>query len=285
MKILVTGATGNVGSAVLNQMHGSPVERYAGVRNIQVARSQLGDQYKFCILDFEKKQYPSIDFDAVFLLRPPQIADPKLFEEFLQRLNPNTKIVFLSVQGADKNSYLPHAKIEKLIEKLEFEHVFIRPSYFMENLTTTLWQELEENNRIYLPAADLRLDWIAVSDIAEVAKIALISDLSENHVEICSSSTHSFQEVVDQINQICSTDIVYESPSLIKYVFYNLKRQKSWSYILVMLLLHYLPRFKNQVRDKPCDTQRILHREPTSIEDFIQENCNKFRQIQPEKSA
>ena len=282
MKILITGATGNVGGEILNRLD-CRADIYAGVRNIERAKNLHLQNHKLCVIDFEKEIYPQIDFDAVFLIRPPQLAKPDLFRKYLATLKPTTKVVFLSVQGADKKSYLPHAKIEKIINTLGLKHTFIRPSYFMENLTTTLWDELAENNRIYLPSSDLVFNWIAVSDIAEVAIEAIKRDLTKDSLEITGSSNLNFHQVVSAINNTCGTKVKYVSPSLVRYVIYNLKKRKKISYILVMILLHYLPRF-NKFNKKnnqtSTDFQDVTERQPISIEKFICDNCKLFQQLE-----
>ena len=278
MKILITGATGNVGGAILNKLD-SQADIYAGVRNIEKAKLHLRCRnYKLCVIDFEKEKYPQIDFDAVFLIRPPQLANPDIFRKYITTLKPTAKVVFLSVQGADTKVYLPHAKIEKIISTLGFKHTFIRPTYFMENLTTTLWYELAENNRIYLPSSDLVFNWITVSDVAEVAMKALEYDLTKDSLEITGSSNLNFYQVVSAINKSCGTNVKYVSPSLIKFVVYNLKRKKM-SYILVMILLHYLPRFSKKNNRTSTDFQDVTGRQPVSIEKFIDDNRSKFQQL------
>ena len=278
MKILITGATGNVGGAILNRLD-RRADIYAGVRSIERAKNLHLQNYKLCVIDFEKEKYPQIDFDAVFLIRPPQLAKPDIFRKYLTTLKPTTKVVFLSVQGADVKTYLPHAKIEKIISTLGLKHTFIRPTYFMENLTTTLWDELAENNRIYLPSSDLVFNWIAISDVAEVAIKALKCDLAKDSLEITGSSNLNFQQIVSAINNICGTKVKYVSPSLVKFVIYNLKKRKEISYILVMILLHYLPRF-NQKNSNSIDFSYVTDRQPVSIEKFIRDNCNKFQQLE-----
>ena len=279
MKILITGATGNVGGEILNRLD-CRADIYAGVRNIERAKNLHLQNHKLCVIDFEKKIYPQIDFDAVFLIRPPQLAKPDLFRKYLTTLKPTTKVVFLSVRGADTKSYLPHAKIEKIINTLGLKHTFIRPSYFMENLTTTLWNELAKNNRIYLPSSDLVFNWIAVTDVAEVAIEALKRDLTKDSLEITGSSNLNFDRVVSAINNICTTNIKYASPSLIQFVIYNLKNRKKISYILVMILLHYLPRFDKNNNRTSTDFQNVSDRQPVSIEKFIRDNCKLFQQIE-----
>lgn len=280
LKFLITGATGNVGGAVLDKLTPQDVDIYAGVRDLERARSHFnGKDYKLCVIDFEKEKYPQIDFDAVFLIRPPQLAEPALFRKYLKTLKPTTKVVFLSVQGAERKSYLPHAKIEKVIRDLGLKHIFIRPTYFMENLTTTLWDELVENNRIYLPSADLKFNWIAVSDLAEVVKKALECDLNVDSLEIIGSSNLNFQQVVSAVNKICDLNVTYVSPSLVEFVIYNLKKRKKLSYILVMLLLHYLPRFSKKKVLTSTDFEQVTDRKPMSIEQFIHDNCYKFQRL------
>ena len=279
MKILVTGATGNVGNVILGKLDSPETERYAGVRDIERARQRLGDDVQYCEIDFAQATYPDIQFDAVFLMRPPQVADPEIFRAYLKTLDPNTRIVFLSVQGADRQSYLPHAKIEKVIAELGFEHVFLRPSYFMENLTTTLWEELEANHRIYLPSGGLKLNWIAIDDIAAVAAMALQEGLDQEAVEICSDEILGFEAVIEQINDICGTSLTYQSPWVLSYVINRLRQGTAFSYVLIMLLLHYLPRFR---KNSPCDgtnIRRFLGRDPQSLADFITENRSTFEQL------
>lgn len=223
MKILITGATGNVGGAVLTKLQHTKHELFAGVRDIEAARARLKLGCQYCVVDFEKEIYPEQPFDAVFLVRPPRLAKVGLFGKLLESLQPDTKIVFLSVQGADKKAYLPHAKIEKVITELSLPHVFLRPTYFMENLTTTLWPELKKNRRIYLPSGDLKLNWIAVSDVAEVAAIALTRDLKDEALELCTTEPLGFGEVVNLINVHCGTTLSYSSPSLLGYLLYSFK--------------------------------------------------------------
>ena len=278
LKILITGATGNVGGAILNRIDCS-ADVYAGVRNIEKAKHLQG-KYQLCVIDFEQQIYPQIDFDAVFLIRPPKLARSDIFRKYLTILKPKTKIVFLSVQGADTKSYLPHAKIEKIIRTLGLKHTFIRPSYFMENLTTTLWDELAENNRIYLPSSDLIFNWIAVDDVAEVAIKALRRDLTKDSLEITGSSNLNFARVVSTINNICGTKVKYVSPSLIEFIIYNFKKGKKISYILVMILLHYLPKFNQKSNLTSTDFQNICDRQPVSIEEFISDNRKLFKQLE-----
>jgi len=82
MKILVTGATGNVGKALLNRLDSARAEPYAGVCDGDRAKQVLGEAHRFCTVGFKRARYPKITVDAIFLMRPPQLTDPRPFENF-----------------------------------------------------------------------------------------------------------------------------------------------------------------------------------------------------------
>jgi uncharacterized protein YbjT (DUF2867 family) len=95
----------------------------------------------------------------VFLVRPPQLADVKqYFEPLIGKMKSLgiDQIVFLSVQGVENLKMIPHYKLEWLIEEYDLQHVFLRPGYFMQNLTTTLLEQIREKDRIYVPVCNLK---------------------------------------------------------------------------------------------------------------------------------
>ena len=276
MKILITGATGNVGKKVLELLSKhDELELYAGVRDTQKAKQRLGAHYRYKRIDFEQSMFEYEAYDVVFLMRPPQVSNAKLFKVFLDKLPKNTKIVFLSVQGADKKSYLPHAKIEKIIQAMQFEYVFLRPSYFMENLLTTLLEELKVHKRIYLPSGDMKLNWISIDDIAQAAVKAIQNSAFQKQIDLCNTTLHGFEDVVSMINSRCDTGYTYDSVSVLKYVYRHIKNKTPIMYIFVQLLLHYFPKFSQD--PKVCDIKKVLGREPISLEEFIDKNCDTFK--------
>lgn len=149
--ILITGATGNVGIEVIKSLLklSLPVNIVAAVRDEVADGNKLKD-FNISLIKFEVTD-PftfSIAFktiDVLFLLRPPQIS--VINKYFIPLLNTAKAagikhIVFLSVQGVQKSSIIPHHQIEKLIIKSKISFTFLRPAYFMQNFTTTLRSDL-----------------------------------------------------------------------------------------------------------------------------------------------
>lgn len=170
MNILLTGATGNIGLEVLNQFILQPYSGkiIAGVRDVVKARSKYSEfenieLRKFDFEDTETFDSALVNIDIVFLLRPPQISNiQKYIEPLINKIAAigNIKVVLLSVQGAEKSSIIPHRKIELLILKNKIDYIFLRPSYFMQNLTTTLFPEIQHKKTITLPSGDAKFNWI-----------------------------------------------------------------------------------------------------------------------------
>ncbi len=280
-RILVTGATGNVGIETIRHLLSSAEneEIIAGVRNTEKAKALFTNtpnlHYRYFDFDNSESWNNAFkDIDILFLLRPPQMAKIELFNSLLDNALHNNirKVVFLSVQDADKMNYIPHARIEKLIRAKNMQYVFLRPSYFMQNLNTTLAEDIK-NGKIVLPAGNAKFNWVDVANIGEVAsKILLDFDTYSNQaLEITGSKNLSFPEAVAIINSVTGMNLKYESKSPVGFFFYKQRQGLSTSMILVMIMLHFFPRF-----GKPphiSDTyNKITGKNPTTLSEYISEN-------------
>jgi len=214
--------------------------------------------------------------DILFLLRPPQISDVETyFKPIIDTcMETNVKhIVFLSVQGVEKSSIIPHHKIEKLIVNSKIPYTFLRPAYFMQNFTTTLRNDLVNNKQIYLPAGHAKFTLIDVCDIGEVAAIILTS--ASDHInkvyELTNAEKFTFTEMAAILSTTLAIDVRYKSPSLIHFFLTKRKEKIPIMLILVMMMLHYLPRFQQE----PTITdwvQKITKKQPTTFAQFIKNN-------------
>ncbi len=158
--ILITGTTGNIGTEVIRFLNKKSSDNriIAGVRNIEKAKLAFKgfSTLKFVHFDFENPdtfKNALLDIDLVFLLRPPHISDvDRFFKPLISAIKEQNiqKIVFLSVQGAEKSKVIPHNKIERLITTSGLDYIFLRPSYFMQNLTTTLIGDIQTKREIIL---------------------------------------------------------------------------------------------------------------------------------------
>lgn len=277
ISVLVTGATGNVGKNLISHLlRCKNLSISAGVRNINKKNELFEDRVVLREFDFENSKTFRLAFlkvDILFLLRPPHISDVnKYFKPILisAKINGVKKIVFLSVQGAEKSSIIPHHKIESLIKQLHFEYIFIRPGYFMQNLTTTLHQEIKNNKTITLPASDAKFNWIDVNDIGNVtAKLIKDFEKYKNRAfEITGNENKNFEEITKVLNNTLEINIVYKSINPLSFFIRKKKEGLSTGLAIVMLVLHFLPRFEKEPNISN-DYKQITGLNPTSLETFF----------------
>lgn len=279
--ILITGATGNVGREVISSLIEKEQQQaiLAGVRSLKKDTGRLPQGTACVELDFENPASFEDAFskcELLFLLRPPHISDVKKYFAPLIDLAVQKKvkhIVFLSVQGADENSIIPHHKIEVLIQNSSIAYTFLRPAYFMQNFTTTLRKDLLEKDLIYLPAGKAPFTLVDLEDVGKAAAEVLV-DPSKHHskaYDLTSADLLSFSQMAEILGEEIGRDIQFKSPNLLSFFFHKKRQSLATGLILVMMMIHYLPRFS--APPKRTDVlENINHKKPRSFQGFVQNN-------------
>ena len=280
--ILVTGATGNVGREVVRRLRaaGPTTEIRAAVRDVDKARRQLADWPAAVPVAFDFEDATTFaaalaGVDRVFLLRPPQLADvEKNFRPLVAAMRAAGvgHVVFLSVQGAEDNSFIPHHKIEQLLKDSGLAYTFLRPAYFMQNFTTTLRPDLVERHRIFLPAGHARFTLIDVRDIGRVAAVVLQNPAAHagRAYPLTSAAARTFGEMAVIFSQELGHDIRYVSPNPLRFFLAKKREGLPTTFILVMLALHFLPRFQKTPPTTDC-VLRLTGRPPGTLAQFVRD--------------
>lgn len=286
-KILITGATGNTGFEVIRFLTkiDSSNRIIAGVRNIEKAKNVFKDFPNLDYTHFDFGDFSTFDnalngIDKIFLLRPPHISDIETyFKPLILKIKEMniTQIVFLSVQGAEKSKVIPHNKIEKLMIGFGLDYIFLRPGYFMQNLTTTLIGDIKTKREIVLPSGKAKFNWIDIENIAEVAAILIdkFDDFKNQAIEITGLENENFEKVTELINTSIENPIKYKNVNPFK--FYKIKKQEGMvtGMIIVMILLHFLPRFQKEPKISDF-YMRLTGKRPTDLKTFIEREKKKF---------
>jgi uncharacterized protein YbjT (DUF2867 family) len=187
------------------------------------------------------------------------------------------EIVFLSVQGAEKSKVIPHNKIEKLIQEYNLDYIFIRPSYFMQNLTTTLLSDIISKRKIIVPAGKAKFNWIDVNDIGRVVANVLdqFNKYKNKTIEITGEENLDFHEVAEKMNDVLNNNIKFMNESPFK--FYRLKKKKGMKkeMVIVMILLHFLPRFQKEPIFSE-NFKKLTNKKPITLIEFIKRERSLF---------
>ncbi len=241
-QVLVTGAPGNVGTPLVRELLRLGASVRIAAWDVPAARSEFGDAVDVVPFDF-RDPATFAAFDAVermFLLRPPAIADvdgvivPALRAAAERGVR---HVVFLSIQGAERNRIVPHRKIEDRLRSSGMAWTFVRAAYFMQNLSTTHASEVRELDEIWVPAGrNSRTAHVDARDVAAVAARALVED---GHEGMAYTPTGAAALTYDEIATILTAElgrpIRYADPSLL--AFWRRLRHRATSRAMVGVML------------------------------------------------
>ena len=175
-KILVLGATGNVGRPLVKALVARGEAVKAASRNGKPVEGAEG--VVFDVID--PMTFPDAfeGVDRAFVLLPTGYTEAKalllpLIEAAATR---GVKVVFQSVFGVDADDSIPYRQVEIALEKSGVPYVILRPNWFTDNFLTFWKGGIDAGGVIALPAADGKSSFIDVRDIADSAVAALTSD-------------------------------------------------------------------------------------------------------------
>ena len=182
--ILVTGATGTVGSEVVKQILSAKGEKGEEGMIVKAAARSANDstfrnlELQVVQLDYNKPDTLSAtlrDADKLFLLTPFQSNMVDLTSNLVNEAKKAgvKYIVKQSVLGADAEPAITpsrlHRQAEKIIEESGIPFTFLRPNFFMQNFVTFYSHFINTQGAFYVPAGDAKASFVDVRDIAAVA--------------------------------------------------------------------------------------------------------------------
>ena len=185
--ILITGATGTVGSEVVKQLSakGENIIVKATTRSATDNTFENLNRVQVVQLDYDKPDSLAVALkgvDKLFLLTPFQSNMVDLTSNLVSEAK-KTKVKYIakqSVMGADAEPGITpgrlHRQAEKIIEESGIPFTFLRPNFFMQNFVNYYSNLIRSQGAFYMPAGDAKVSFVDVRDIAAVAVKSLIND-------------------------------------------------------------------------------------------------------------
>ncbi|MBA3822761.1 MAG: SDR family oxidoreductase [Ktedonobacterales bacterium] len=270
--ILVTGATGNVGAAVMRGLAAAGVPARAAVRDVADVRHAGHDAVRFDFAQPETFAPALAGVKQVFLMRPPALSDTKRYiNPFIDaaRAAGVEQIVFLSLLGAEKIRVVPHRRVEQYLETSGVGWTFLRPSFFMQNLTTTHLHEIRDDNRIAVPAGNGRTSFIDGDDVAAVAVTTLTTPGHGGHAyDLTGSEALTYTQVAAEMTEVLGRRITYTHPSLLTFARGMHAQGQPTSFIVVTAAIYTTARLGLAATITPALAD-LLGRAPTTMQQFI----------------
>jgi uncharacterized protein YbjT (DUF2867 family) len=208
-KILVTGATGQIGGALVRLLAGeSDLQVVAAARTPEKAQS-LGVPVVLLDYDREETLAPALKgVDSLFMVTGytvDMLKQSKAIINAAKRAGVK-HIVHLGAPGDDDTKvghWGWHQFVERYIEWSGISFTHLRPEIFMQNLLSYGGAEAEGKGVIRHYIGDARISWVDCDDVAAVAAVAL------KHPEVHAGKTYhlgyearSYPEIAGILSQV-----------------------------------------------------------------------------------
>jgi len=284
--VLVTGATGNVGRAVVDALvtAGAPVR--AAVRP-----SSRPDTAVAWPLDVHRTAFDWQDpatwdeafagASSVLVVRPPQLSRPRT--QMVPALEAARQagvrhFVLISLQGAETSRLVPHAALEAWLRTSGVPWTFVRPSFFMQNLTGAHLAEIRELDEIVVPAGGGATAFVDTVDVAAVATAALLDP--QRHAGRVWTPTGPAALTYDQVAAVLSAElgrpIRYRRPGLLRYVRHARASRMPWAMVAVTSGIYTVARL-GRAAGLTDDVLTVTGRPPLDLRAFVRRERARWR--------
>lgn len=267
--IFVTGATGNVGSAVVRALRGAGAQVRLGMRSPTPA----ADEVRFDFTDPQTWEQAFTGVQSMFLVRSPAIGNVQ--RDLLPALAAARRVgvehvVFLSLQGAARNKVVPHATVESWLRASGMSWTFIRASFFHQNLSTTHASDVRDRDEILIPAGNGATAFVDAADVGAVAAAALLDP--RTHANKAWTVTGPRALTYGQVAEILSAElgrpISYNRPGIRRYAFHARRALgMPWPMVAVTAAIYTTARL-GLAAGLTDDVRAVLGRGPVDFTQF-----------------
>ena len=282
MTVLITGATGTVGSRVIEVLLARGNRPRIFVRNAEKARAHYADRVDIAVGDLTDT--PSLapalkGVEAFFLITSgPPIA--KLDQEAAAAANSAgvKHLVKLSSMDAQQNigTGAWHACGEAAIRASGIPFTFVQPTGFMSNALE--WaSSIKAEGVVRAPTGDGKIPFIHPEDIAAVAAEVLSTRkyLGES-LPITGPRALSYAEMTEQIATVVGKPLRFEAVSD-DYEHQQMTKGGASLAIIDAHISIYRSIREGRLAKVTDNVEAILHRKPRSFAQWLQENAAAFR--------
>lgn len=283
--ILVTGATGNVGAAVVAELSAEREPVRAFIRDEKRARECLGAGVELARGDFEDTASiaRALDgVDAVFLSsadHPNKVSHETAVIEAARAAGIH-KIVKASTIGAGAGSPLPpfdwHGRIEDNLRASAIPSVVLHSYFYMTNLLASA-ESVRQTGKLFAPLGEARIAMIDPRDTGAVGAAALVTDGYDNKIlDLSGPESVTYEQIAGELSRAAGRTVEFVNiPDEAARQTFIQMGIPGW---LIAHFDHLFPLLRSGVVAHPTDTVRaVTGRDPRSFATWARDHAAAFR--------
>jgi len=217
-KILITGATGNVGRIATQRLISLGVPIRVFTRNEEKARGIVKDKADIAVGDYADA--PSLDaalegIEKLFLVAPALENIDTLEKHVIDAAKKKSvkQVVLISAMGVgvDAKTLIgkKHATVEEYLKASGMAFTILRPHSFMQNLLANI-PTIQHEGKIYSALGEGAIPMVDARDIGEVAALILRDDGFEGEtLNVTGPKAVTYREVAESFTAQLERDITY----------------------------------------------------------------------------
>lgn len=280
--ILVTGATGYLGGAAVDQLlkHLSPQEFAILARDEKKAQSFADKGIKVRIGDFDNQDSLDKAFKDIHkILLIPTIVPHRLEQNKsvtdIAVKNGVKHIVFAGISHKNIDASVvegldAHFKTEDYIRESGLTYTFLRNNLYMDTLPFYAGENVFETG-FYLPAGNGKVPFALRREMGEAAANVLLQTGHENKTyEIGGNALYSYQDVADVLSEISEKKVIY-TPAEPEVFTQQLKDAGVDDFINFVITGFNIDIKNGQFEIITNDLEKLLGRKPVNLKDGMKE--------------
>jgi uncharacterized protein YbjT (DUF2867 family) len=283
MVCLITGATGNVGSLVVERLIASGERPRIFVRDVAKARVRFGDRvdvFTGDLADAKTLTLALVGVDALFLVNSgPELAALDAWgarTAMAARVKHLVKLSSYDAREQNIGTGVWHAVGEAAIRASGIPCTFVQPSGFMSN--ALYWaRSVKSEGVVRAATGNGKIPFIHSGDIADVAvKVLTTAGYAGQSLPITGPEALSYADMTAKIGAAIGRDLRFEGISDED----ARQQQIAWgaSESLIEARLSIFRAIRDGLLSELTDTvERVLGRKPIAFDQWVHENAAAFR--------